>query len=252
MSAGSGDETGSIERVHAVDRTVGFTSATAVDAAPLGSEQHEQKWQFGAHGPPDASVGQPSSHDVSPQIADNPLASNVSSAKNTIRRPRRTPLIVAWNQMCRSAAIALRPLPDEVETGFARGALQRRHVVSLSRFCAKALGQVEVLIEDRGHTFAASNLPDDLVASAGEIVAEEAAAIGLAFGKPAQLRLEAQVRAERPTKSASESLRTDEARESGAVPIELDLRMRQVGGADDRGARDVCARKQSAGPVGAL
>lgn len=91
MSASSGEGGRSLDWIHA---EACATGAYGVVIEPglmtLGSEQHEQKWQFGAHSPPDTSVGQLSSQSASPQIAASPLTLNVSRPKNTISTARRT------------------------------------------------------------------------------------------------------------------------------------------------------------------
>jgi hypothetical protein len=102
------------------------------------------------------------------------------------------------------------------------------------------------LLQHRRHAVLAADFPADLVAVGGEVIAEEAAAIGLALCEPAQLRFEAELRAEGPTESTGNSLGTDEAPEGGAVAIDLNLRVRQVRGADDRGVDRGSSRSASA------
>jgi hypothetical protein len=97
MSAGSGDAGQSIGCRQNVECDAGATRPTDPGRVPCGSEQHEQKWQFGAHWPPETSVGQLSSQDASPQIADRPLTLNVSNAKKTISKPARISVTFAWN-----------------------------------------------------------------------------------------------------------------------------------------------------------
>ena len=91
MSAGSGRRR-RVGRADPGGAREGGLQTTATDAGRVtfGSEQQLQKWQFGAHCPPDASDGQSSSHAESPQIAASPLTSNVSSARNRTRTARRT------------------------------------------------------------------------------------------------------------------------------------------------------------------
>jgi hypothetical protein len=91
MSAGSGDVGRSLDwsQVEA-SATGAYGVVIEPGLVTRGSEQHEQKWQFGAHPPPERSVGQLSSQSASPQIAARPLTLNVSKAKKTMRTARRT------------------------------------------------------------------------------------------------------------------------------------------------------------------
>jgi hypothetical protein len=73
-----------------VPRPAGGSKATTPELIPLGKEQQVQKWQFGGHWPPEASVGQLSSQFPSPQSSANPLTLNVSMVRITMRITRRT------------------------------------------------------------------------------------------------------------------------------------------------------------------
>ncbi len=73
MSAGSGDGRRFIWPIHGIPCAGGATRATVVEPATLGREQQVQKWQFGAHSPPERSPGQlSSSHGASPQSSRQP------------------------------------------------------------------------------------------------------------------------------------------------------------------------------------
>ena len=68
-----------------------FISVTAeAGRVKVGSGLQLQKWQLGAHCPPDASDGHSSLHAESPQIAASPLTSKVSKARNSTRTARGT------------------------------------------------------------------------------------------------------------------------------------------------------------------
>jgi hypothetical protein len=90
MSAGAGGVRPSLERIHDVSCAGGAIRATVAEPVTFGSEQQLQSWQFGGHWPPETSVGQLSSQSVSSQRADSPLTLNVSSARKTTTRARRT------------------------------------------------------------------------------------------------------------------------------------------------------------------
>ena len=86
MSAGSGDVGRSVDWIHVGACAVGaYGIVNEPGLVTRGSEQQEQKWQLGAHSPPETSVGQLSSQPTSSQIADSPLRLNVSSAKNATK-----------------------------------------------------------------------------------------------------------------------------------------------------------------------
>jgi len=87
MSAGSGDGGVSVAAAISARLTVVTGSSEGeVGFTPRGSEQHPQKLQFGAHCPPEASVGHWSLQSESPQIAARPLISN--ERQSTIASPR--------------------------------------------------------------------------------------------------------------------------------------------------------------------
>src|SRR6185295_15822129 len=89
IAAGSGDVGVSVAVIQLARAKAGFRSA-AVEAGRVnvGSGLQLQKWQFGAHCPPDPSEGQSSSHAESPHIAARPLTSKVNSTRTARGTPR--------------------------------------------------------------------------------------------------------------------------------------------------------------------
>lgn len=90
ISAGSGDVGRAQDWIQVDPRAGGVNVVAEPVLVNFGREQHEQKWQFGEHWPPETSVGQVSSQSASPQIIARPLTSNVSKAKKVINTARRT------------------------------------------------------------------------------------------------------------------------------------------------------------------
>ena len=102
MSAGSGEDRRSLERIQEVTSAGGATNVTAAVSSTFGREQQEHAWQLGAHSPPEASAGQSSSQAGSPQSAASPLTSNVSSASSTTMTARRTDTSIPQDRAARA------------------------------------------------------------------------------------------------------------------------------------------------------
>ena len=102
MSAGDGVAGLALGAIQVGAWATGPITVIDGEAVTFGREQHEQEWQFGAHWPPEMSVGQLSSQSPSPHNAASPLTSNVSRARKTTTTARRTGRVshksnrVAW------------------------------------------------------------------------------------------------------------------------------------------------------------